>query len=119
MAPVHRGPDLQQERDVSTRYSVRQRDSGRWQARWYDPSGVRRTKMFDTRTGAKAFLDRTSADKQRKDYIDDRDADRLFADLAEEWLATLVKRAKTLAGYESLLRVHILPFFGSRPVGTI
>ncbi len=104
---------------MTTRYSLRQRESGGWQARWYNDAGDRQSRMFPNRTEAKKFLDRVSADRQRGDYIDHRDAARTFASVAEEWLAVKVKRPKTLAGYESLLRVHLVPTFGPRPVGSL
>ncbi len=104
---------------MTTRYSLRQRESGGWQARWYNDAGDRQSRMFPNRTEAKKFLDRVSADRQRGDYLDHRDAARTFASLAEEWLAVKVKRPKTLAGYETLLRVHLLPTFGPRPVGSL
>lgn len=101
------------------RYSLRPLESGRVQARWYLDDGSRTSKTFNTRTEAKRFLDRVSADRQRGDYIDPRDAERRFEEVAEDWLATKVKRPGTLAGYESLLRNHLLPTFGTRPVGRL
>ncbi len=75
--------------------------------------------MFDNRTEAKRFLNQMTADKQNGTYRDPRDAELPFRKVAEGWLATKVKRPKTLAGYESLLRTHLLPTFGDRQVGSI
>jgi integrase len=103
---------------MAGRYSLRERN-GKVQARWYTDDGRRHSRMFPTRTEAKRYLDRVSADRQRGDYIAPEDAARLFRDVAADWLAAKVKRPKTLAGYESLLRNHLLPFFGTLPVGAI
>ena len=101
------------------------------EARWYDDTNNRRSKRFrveqpgDGRSErraqaqAEAELDRISADKQRGDYLDPRAGKVRFADVAEDWLAALMKRTRTVQGYESLLRRHVLPAFASRPVGSI
>lgn len=104
---------------ATSRYSIRQRESGRSQARWYDDTGTRQTKMFDNRTEAKRFLNQLTADKQNGTYIDPRAGQVRLADVAEAWLASLMKRTRTVQGYESLLRRHVLPAFASRPVGSI
>jgi len=104
----------------ATRYSLRPLASGNVQARWYNDAGQRQARTFPNRTEAKRFLDRASADRQRGDYLDHRDAARTFASVAEEWLALKPRlRVKTVAGYDSLLRTHLLPTFGPRPVGGI
>lgn len=101
------------------------------EARWYDDTNNRRSKRFRVeqpgnerserraQASAEAELDRISADKQRGDYLDPRAGKTRFADVAEEWLAMKMNRTSTVQGYESLLRRHVLPCFGSRPVGSI
>lgn len=103
----------------TNRYSLREQSPGRFTARWYDDAGQRRSKTFPSRKAAKTFLDNTASDLHRGDYIDPRDARRKFREIADDWFATKVKRARTLAGYESLLRNHLLPYFGERPVGVL
>lgn len=101
------------------RHSIRQRESGRFQARWYDDAGARHTQMFDTRTAAKKFLDRVSADRQRGDYINPRDGERTVREVAELWLSVKTLRPKTAADYASMLRLRVYPAFGNRPVARI
>jgi integrase len=69
---------------------VRKLGPGRWEGSYRDPQRRERIKIFRTRA----------------------EADR--------WLATTAHlRAKTRVGYESDLRVHVLPVFAHRPVGSI
>ena len=99
--------------------SVRELPSGRWQARYYDDRGTRRTKTFRLKSDALKFLRGAVVDIDRGDYINPDKAAMTFAEVAEEWIATKVKRPKTMAGYRSLLATHLLPTFADRPVSTI
>jgi integrase len=52
--------------------------------------------------------------------VDPRRADRPFREVVEAWRETWVNlEPKTRAGYESILRRHLLPEFGSRRVSAI
>ena len=100
--------------------SVRKRESGRWEARYRDIADRQRGKTFRTKREAEQFLERVGADIQRGDWIDPQAARTTFGAWATDWLATTVHlREGTKAGYESLLDNHILPAFGSVPVGRI
>ncbi|MCD5419098.1 site-specific integrase [Rhodococcus pyridinivorans] len=103
---------------MANRYSIRQR-SGRWQARWYDAAGKRRSKTFATRTQAKKFLDGVKADLNRGDYIDPSDARRTFREVAELWLGSRNLRPKTAKSYRTILEQRIYPTFADRPIGSI
>ena len=60
------------------------------------------------------------ADLQRGDYLDPDRGRMLLRRVAAEWQPVRVtQRPSTLASYEVLLRVHILPFFGDRQVAGI
>lgn len=100
--------------------SVRKRENGRWEARYRDIADRQRGKTFRTKREAERFLERVGADIQRGDWIDPQAARTTFDAWARDWLATTVHlREGTKAGYESLLDNHILPAFGSTPVGRI
>lgn len=63
---------------------------------------------------------RVKTDVARGEYIDPRLARSRFGEWADEWMATTAHlRPKTRAGYESDLRVHVLPVFGERAIGSI
>ncbi|MCA1708858.1 MAG: site-specific integrase [Actinobacteria bacterium] len=87
--------------------------SDRWEARYRDPFGVQRTRTFDRKTEAKAFLAAAETAVHRGEWRDPALARIRFAEWADEYLEGAVhKRATTLAQDRQRLRKHILPFFG-------
>lgn len=100
--------------------SIRQKPSGHWEARYRGPDGRQHAATFRNKTEARRFLERSSADRQRGDWLDPRLGRTTFSHWADEWLATTVHlKPKTRVGYESMLRTHVRPFFGRRAVSTI
>lgn len=95
--------------------SVRKRGRG-WDARWTDATGARRSKRLPTKDQAYNY----AAEMQRKanlgEELDYDRKDTTVGELAEEWLRTRSGvKAKTLAGYEAIVRRHVLPAFGDTP----
>lgn len=103
----------------ANRYAIREQTAGRFQARWYDADGKRRSKTFGTKTEAKKFLDNISADLNRGDYIDPNDGRRTFREVAELWFSSRNLRPKTEQSYRTILDQRIYPTFGDRAVGSI
>jgi integrase len=95
-------------------------DSSKWQVRYIDPAGRERSKSFRRRVDADRFLIQVEAQKQQGAWVNpDQSATRL-GDWAQRWLATRSNlKPKTIASYESLLSVHILPRFGTTPLDRI
>lgn len=92
----------------------------RWRARYRAPDGRERSRTFTRRTDAEQFLAQTEVDKSRGSWIDPARAQVLFGDWAERWLATTTHlKPKTRVGYESMLRVRLLPAFERAPIGEI
>ncbi len=92
----------------------------RYRVRYRDPGGKTREKWFRRRVDADRFAATTEADMVRGQWIDPALSRVTLADWAEEWLAGKSHRKpKTFAGYESLLRVHVLPTFGQRELRQI
>ncbi|MFI6399534.1 tyrosine-type recombinase/integrase [Rhodococcus coprophilus] len=104
---------------MTNRYAIREQTTGRFQARWYDDGGKRRSKTFGTRTEAKRFLENIKADRNRGDYIDPSDARRSFREVAELWLGSRNLRPKTEQSYRTILEQRIYPAFADRAVGSI
>lgn len=99
---------------------VRKLGAGKWEASYRDPQRRERIKTFRTRAEADRWLATVKTDLTRGDYVDPRLARTEFGHWAAEWLATTAHlRPKTRVGYESDLRVHVLPAFSHRPVGSI
>jgi hypothetical protein len=89
-------------------------DNSKWQVRYIDPTGRERSKVFPRKVDAERFLIHIEAQKQRAEWINPELSSTLFEDWAEGWLANRTHlKPKTFSGYESLLKVHILPRFGS------
>jgi hypothetical protein len=94
---------------------------GRWLARWRDPGGKQRKKSFDRKVDAQRWLDQMRADTHRGQYIDPRAGTVLVGDLARTWAdgrpgsSTRLSHLKesTAATYRGIVKVHILPAFGS------
>ena len=89
-------------------------DSSKWQVRYIDPTGRERSKTFPRKIDADKYLIHVEAQKQRAEWINPELSSTLFEDWAAGWLANRTHlKPKTFAGYESLIRVHVLPRFGS------
>ena len=72
-----------------------------------------RSKTFRRKVDAEKFLIQVESQKQRGEWIDPDLAATPFADWAHSWITTRPHlKPKTLDGYQSLLRIHIVPRFG-------
>src|SRR6266566_457868 len=97
---------------------IRQLPSGRWQARYPGPDGKLRpaTHTFGTRKLAAKWL----ADKQAeiiRDEWADPDAGKVpFGDFAWVWLKERDLAETTYERYEGILRNHIEPTLGEKPL---
>jgi site-specific recombinase XerC len=101
---------------------IRKLPSGRWQASYIDEntgSRVMAPNSFLAKADASAWLSSIDADRSRGELLDPRLSRRSFGEWAEEWLAGVHVKPKTLVGYESALRNHVLPVFEQRPVASI
>jgi integrase len=94
--------------------SVRQFPSGRWQARYVGPTGLRHTapRTFATKTDALVWLDVQAAEIAR-DAWRDPDAGRVpLGPYASKWVVERPVSPRTADKYERLLRLHIAPQLG-------
>lgn len=99
--------------------TIRKHRSG-YQVRWYEPDGSRASKAFPSKTEARAFAAQVEADKTRGVYQDPHLGKITFAEWAAHWLSTKVRlKPKTIDGYHSVLRTHLLPEFGRIPISRI
>jgi integrase len=93
-----------------TRYDVRLRD----------PDGRAYKRTFRSRREAQAFEARELADRSRGAWIDPRRSAMTFEEWARQWSASTVgRRPKTVAWYAKTVDLHLVPAFGSRPLGTL
>jgi integrase len=86
--------------------------TGRWRVAYRDPQGRQRTRVFKTAADAKVFAATTEVEVHRGTWVDPAKGKVTLRSYATDWLATVTARPNTLALYDYLLRVHILPAFG-------
>lgn len=92
----------------------------RWVARFVLDDGREVKRRFPTKVKAAAWLDEQSAGMVRGDFVDTRRGRVTFADWSGEWLASKADlKPSTRARYEGILRVHLVPAFGPRPIGDL
>lgn len=94
-----------------------------WRARYPDPTrgGKKQIeRQFRTRREAEKWLTSQKAGIQRGEHIDPRDNHRQFEQVAEAWQATwLDLEPKTKAGYQAILRRHVLPRWSGVRIGAV
>jgi integrase len=99
---------------------IRKTDNDRWKARYRTPNGSTRSKTWDRKIDAERWLRDQLGKLDRSEWVDPRLSRTMFEDWANEWIETRRHlKPKTLDGYQSLLRTHLLPQFGSTPLGAI
>jgi integrase len=91
----------------------------KYRARWRTPDGASRSKTFTRKVEAQQFLDRLGTSVSEGNYVDPAAGKVTFGVYASAWAAAQPHRANTAASVETILRVHILPTFGRRPIASI
>ncbi|HUR48561.1 MAG TPA: site-specific integrase [Acidimicrobiales bacterium] len=101
--------------------STEELPSGRWRVRYrVNGQEVSPGLMFATRADAANYLEAVRAEIDSGGRRSVRAGRRLFGDWAREYLATKVELApRTAAGYQGMLKNHILPAFGDAPLNEI
>jgi integrase len=98
---------------------IERRGSGRWRARYRDPSGRERSKTFPRRSDAERFLTTIEHSKLVGGYIDPGAGRVTFERFSARWLESQTFDASTHEALESRLRVHLLPAFGDLELRSI
>jgi integrase len=84
-----------------------------WRIRYRDPTGRERSRSFARKADAERFMATVQADLIRGDWTDPRLSRTTLGEWSQRWLRTKAHlKPKTLAGYRSNLRAHVLPTFG-------
>jgi integrase len=101
--------------------SVRKRASGRHEASyWYRGSRHTAPTTFATKADAQSWLSTVEADVQRGGWVDPRAGRITFAEYSEGWMGSRPDlRPRSRIAYQSLLKVHLNPAFGSKAIGDI
>lgn len=109
---------------IRQRRPTRNFPRGGYEARWtVVVEGGRRAwrgKTFARERDAQRFLNHVQVDLERGDYIDPQLGRTVFSEVAIDWVATKPgRKLATRLGYEAILRNHVLPILGHRPVQSI
>jgi integrase len=94
-----------------------------YQARIPHPSRPAKhiVKTFDRKADATRWLDEQKSKVMTGDFIDPQASAMLFRELMVTWERTRAAKLapKTRERYESVVRAHLLPAFGSTPIGKL
>ena len=97
-----------------------------FEVRWFDPDTRDQISRggFPNKRAAQAFVRELDAAIVTGTYLDPRRGDITLADFAEQWIDSHPGKRRTVAGYRSHLRSHLLapaaiPADGTRPARTI
>ncbi|SEG31426.1 Site-specific recombinase XerD [Thermomonospora echinospora] len=103
--------------------SVRQLPSGRWQARYRDPDGKRRTapQTFTTKREANRWLTLKAAEIERGEWINPDAGKITLGEWGTRWLESVRPslKPKTYASYLSLFKTQVKPRFGESALTSI
>jgi integrase len=100
--------------------NVRPLPSGRFQARYRGPDGLRRSGTFVTAEEAARWVDKQRGIVAEGDWIAPEKGRTLFREWADRWMERRVDiGASTRARDASLMRNHLLPAFGDRALSAI
>lgn len=102
--------------------SIRLLASGRFQARYIGPDGLRRTApvTFDSKGAARRWLSMCETDILRGTWTDVEAASERLGPYAAKWIRERPNlAARTVEGYEGTLRRHVEPYLGSKEIRQI
>jgi integrase len=101
--------------------AARQLPSGRWQASYLGPDGLRRLapSTFRTKADAHAWLTLRQAEILRGDWTDPDLGLVPLDDFVTRWVSEHRMSERTRAGYERVNRLHIRPYLGNHNLGSI
>jgi integrase len=102
--------------------NVRQRESGKWQARYPGPDGQMRSapQTFDSRRAAERWLSLTETQIMQGEWTDPERAKIKLDDYASQWISQRPGlRPRTVELYRWLLRKHISPHLGGVELGKL
>jgi integrase len=100
--------------------SIARRPDGRWRPRYRDAAGKEHSKHFDRKVDAQRWLDQVNSSIVTGTYIDPVLARVTVGEWGARWLdGHAAIKPSTKTRYESLLRVHVFPRWGTIPVSAV
>lgn len=110
------GPDGKPMKAKTERHGV----GLRYRARYVGPDGTEKSKSFPDKQKRKAevWLSNIEADVSRGDYIEPAAGKVTFGQYVSRWLATQTTDPSTRQAVEMRLRLHAVPYLGTRPLAS-
>ncbi|MEV5695708.1 tyrosine-type recombinase/integrase [Micromonospora globbae] len=101
--------------------NVRQRASGRWQARYVGPDGLTRTAphTFATEKQAEKWLTLVESEIIRGEWVAPEAGEIELSAYGQRWIAERKLAPRTRQGYEFLFARHVVPYLGHLMLGGI
>lgn len=99
--------------------SIIKRPNSSWRARYRDDAGREHAKHFARKVDAQDWLDGVTASLVRGDYVSPRAAKTTLRAYAERWRKSLVAGPVMTERVGVVLRLHVLPVLGDRPMSSI
>lgn len=91
-----------------------------WVARWRDPAGQQRKRSFTRKSDAERHLLGIETAKVRGEYVDASRSRVTVGAWSAQWLDGQIHlKESTRARYEGLLRVQVLPTWGTVPLASV
>jgi integrase len=91
----------------------------RWRARWRDPNGRQKTKVFDRKVDAERWMIEIEHRKHVGEYVDPAAGRVTFRDYAEPWRERQVHAPSTRQQVETYFRRHVMPTLGDMELRAI
>jgi integrase len=111
------GPDGKPIKVKTNRYGT----GLRYRARYIAPDGTEKSKSYPDRQkrAAETWLANLEADMSRGQYIDPTAGRITVRQHSERWLASLNMDPGTFVGTEMRIRLHVVPYLGSRTLASL
>ena len=95
--------------------------ASRYRARYRAPDGRERSRCFPRKIDAERFLSTIESSKLRGDWIDPALGKTRLEEWANVWFDSVrpTLKPKTVSSYQGLVRLRILPTFGTRQVASL
>ena len=90
-----------------------------WEARYRGPDGREVKRRFERKIDGQKWLDEATAGIVTGQYVDPRAGKMTFREYAEHWRSIQVHRPSSAAHYETMLRRHVYPSLGDRPLAEV
>lgn len=101
--------------------NVRQRTSGRWQARYLGRDGLMRSAptTFESKRAAERWLSIAEGEIARGEWIDPLAGNVTLRVFGAEWITDRQLSSRTRELYEGLFRLHVDPYLGILSIGEV